>query len=244
MPRHDRSARDAARTGQPRRGAAPRQDRRDGPAPRQAWSDSSASREVRPDGRAGRPGRTDLAALRARLRGVVEPAAAAAGYDVEGLSVSRAGRRHVVRIMVDADGGVTLDEVAELSRDLSAALDAAEETGGDFGTGEYVLEVGSPGVDRPLTRPRHWRRAAGRMVTVRAGGQQVTGRVVAADERSVTLDVDRDQRVYPLAELGPGRVQIEFGRLDEFEDDGDGDVTDGPASDGRTADEEREEDEE
>ena len=104
--------------------------------------------------------------LRAQLRAVVEPVVGAAGYDLEDLTVSRAGRRSVVRVVVDRDGGIDLDAVADVSRLVSAALDAAEDRGREIFTGEYQLEVSSPGVDRPLTQPRHWRRNVGRLVKV------------------------------------------------------------------------------
>lgn len=174
---------------------------------------------TRPARTAASPPAADLAAHRARLHAVIAPVIEAAGYDLEELSVSRAGRRHLLRITVDADGGVSLDAVADLSRDISAALDTAEETGGDFGTGEYVLEVSSPGVDRPLRQPRHWRRNVGRLVEVPVGDGKVTGRVVAADDHGVTLDVDGQRHGYGYPELGAGRVQLEFGRLAEIDDD-------------------------
>ncbi|MEV0152259.1 ribosome maturation factor RimP [Micromonospora sp. NPDC050686] len=179
--------------------------------------------------RAGAP-RGDLGARRTRLREVIEPVVAEAGYDLEDLSVSRAGRRHVVRVIVDADGGINLDAVADVSRAVSAALDAAEEAGGDLVAGEYQLEVSSPGVDRPLTLPRHWRRNVGRLVkvTVRgaaglpeqraAGDRQLTGRVVEADDERVVLETDSGRAGHPYAALGPGRVQVEFSRLDEIDE--------------------------
>src|SRR5262245_37473385 len=122
---------------------------RDRAAAAQAGFDRSAARPVRPG--------VDLAALRNRLRPVIEPIVVAAGLDLDGLTLSRAGRRNVVRVTVDGDAGVGHDVLSELSRDLSAALDAAEEAGASFGTDPYILEVSSPGVDRPLTLPRHWR---------------------------------------------------------------------------------------
>lgn len=170
-------------------------------------------------GRARPPADTDIAARRALVRAVIEPVVAAAGYDLEEFAVSRAGRRHLVRVLVDGDGGVNLDEVADLSRDLSAALDEAERTRGELFAGEYVLEVGSPGVDRPLTHPRHWRRNVGRLVAVSAAGDRLTGRISTADEERVTLDVAGVPRQFGYAELGPGRVEIEFSRLDELSDD-------------------------
>lgn len=194
----------------------------------------AAARSAAGRGDRGGP-RTDLAARRARLRTVIEPVLTSAGYDLEELSVSRAGRRHVVRVIVDADSGVSLDDVADVSRAVSVALDRAEETGTELITGEYQLEVSSPGVDRPLTVPRHWRRSRGRLVRVTAAGRQVTGRVISADDEAVALDLDGEVRSWAYRELGPGRVQVEFNHLDpaddeELADDG-SDPVDGPADD-------------
>ncbi len=133
--------------------------------------------------------------------------------DLESVRVGSAGRRRLLRVVVDADGGVALDDIALISRDLSARLD---ETGA-MGETAYTLEVSSPGVDRPLTQPRHWRRAVGRLVRVPQdvpAGQAgpVEGRVIAAGETGVTLEVGGEHREFGYAGLGPGRVQVEFGR--------------------------------
>jgi ribosome maturation factor RimP len=131
------------------------------------------------------------------------PVVTAAGFDLEDVTVTAAGRRHVVRVVVDRDGGLDLDAVAEVSRVVSAALDDSNTTGET----PYTLEVTSPGVDRPLTQPRHWRRARGRLV--KAGA--VTGRVVDADDDRVRLDVgEGETRELTYAELGAGTVQVEF----------------------------------
>lgn len=226
-------------------------------------SGRSADRGFRPDHPQGRitggPMSGDVAAYRVRLRQVVEPVARDAGYDLEDLSVVRMGRRYVVRITVDRDGGVGLDAVADLARDISHRLDATEAADGEFIAGEYRLEVSSPGTDRPLTEPRHWRRNVGRLVTVRIGGQPVTGRVVAADDAGATLAVDGTETSYSFADLGRGRIEVEFGRLDDIDDDdliafsdgadddGDGDDFDAAGAevsrtaDARDADEEDEE---
>jgi len=166
--------------------------------------------------------RTDPVAT--RLAGLVAPVVEAAGYDLEELVVTPAGRRSIVRVVVDRDAGVTLDDVAEVSRAVSTALD---EHDGGFGSAPYVLEVTSPGVDRPLTEPRHWRRNTGRLVTVAVGpagsGEQVTARVLEVDGDGVTLAVEAKgkpgakkrpptRRQVPWQELGTGRVQVEFGR--------------------------------
>jgi len=184
--------------------------------------------------RAGdRPGRTgsvepagppplrpaELAALRERLRGLIDPVVAREGLDLEEITVSRLGRRYLVRVTVDADGGIGHDELSDVSRGVSAALDAAEERSGELTPGSYTLELSSPGVDRALTQPRHWHRNLGRLVSVRVDGRQVTGRVTATDERGVSLDVDGRQLHATFDELGPGRVQVEFTRLAELTDE-------------------------
>ena len=145
---------------------------------------------------------------------VLAPVVSATGHDLEDVSVSSAGRRSLVRVVVDADGGVDLDAVAEVSRVVSEALDA-DAPGGSAFAGPYVLEVTSPGVDRPLTEPRHWRRAVGRLVQVRIGGTDgdtVTGRVRSADGAGVQLEIDGTTREVGWDELGPGKVQVEFNR--------------------------------
>jgi ribosome maturation factor RimP len=116
---------------------------------------------------------------------------------------------------------VSLDDVAEISHAVSATLDADEA----MGATPYVLEVSSPGVDRPLTVPRHWRRAVKRLVKADLkDGTAVEGRIVATDETGVELDVDGAPRRIDYEDLTRGRVQVEFRRLDDAEDDGeDGD---------------------
>ena len=164
-----------------------------------------------------------MTALRPRLVQLLGPVVEGAGLDLEDVTVSPAGRRSVVRVVVDRDGGVPLDDVAEVSRVVSEALDeldAAEP--GALGT-SYVLEVSSPGVDRPLTAPRHWRRSTGRLVraVLREGGA-VTGRVRSADDGEdgeVVLDVDGSERSLAYAEVAKGLVQVEFSRDADAEEE-------------------------
>lgn len=148
---------------------------------------------------------------RAAVEELLSPVVVAAGLEIDAVTLAPAGRRRLLRVTVDADGGVSLDAVAEVSQAISAALDSSDV----MGTTPYVLEVSSPGVDRPLNEPRHWRRATGRLVRVGlADGHTVTGRVSAVDEQGVTLDVDAGGVSTPQrmlwAELGEGHVQVEF----------------------------------
>ncbi|TQS44887.1 ribosome maturation factor RimP [Cryptosporangium phraense] len=150
--------------------------------------------------------------MRSRIVALVEPVVNAAGYDLEEVSVNQAGRRTVVRVVVDADGGITLDDIAEVSRSVSAALDDDDDS---FGSSPYTLEVTSPGVDRPLTEPRHWRRNVGRLVKVSLGGRSLTARITAVDENGVHLTDDKGVQTASFAEVGPGKVQVEFARPKE-----------------------------
>jgi ribosome maturation factor RimP len=155
-----------------------------------------------------------------KLAGLIEPVIAAAGMDLESVRMTVAGKRRLLRIVVDSDHGVSLDDAADVSREVSALLDASNV----LGEVPYTLEVSSPGVDRPLTEPRHWRRARGRLVRVKVAGEgSVEGRVLAADADGVTLDLPGGERRFPHADMGAGSVQVEFGRipdaeLDDFSD--------------------------
>jgi ribosome maturation factor RimP len=151
-------------------------------------------------------------AARDLLRTVIEPLVDADGLDLEDLDVTLVGRRRRVRVVVDADGGVDLDRCAGLSRTISEALDRHDVVGDE----PYTLEVSSPGVSRPLSRPRHWRRNIGRLVQVTlSDGGKVTGRITDADDAAAVLDVDGERRAVPYDRVGKAKVQVEFHRGDD-----------------------------
>jgi len=141
----------------------------------------------------------------------------AAGCDLEGVTVSAAGRRSVVKIIVDSDAGLELDEVAALSRSVSGVLDAAP----GIGDAAYTLEVTTPGVDRPLTLPRHWRRARGRKVAVSLAQEKLSGRVGELTDGQVQLVLSArpapEVRAVVLAEVHSAVVKVEFSRPDPAE---------------------------
>ena len=157
------------------------------------------------------------------LRPVVGPVVERLGYDFEGLTVSVAGRRHVVRVVVDRDGGFGLDDMADISRALSTALEDDDSI-----PGSYVLEVSSPGVDRPLVEARHWRRNVGRLVAVTlSGNEEINGRIRTAEETGATLvdDATGVERTVAYADVGRALVQVELRRKrEEVGTDVDGDV--------------------
>ena len=154
-------------------------------------------------------------ATRDRIEEALVGPLAQKGLDVEAVEVTPAGKRRVLRVAVDQDGGVTLDDVADATRAISDVLDASEV----MGELPYTLEVTSRGVDRPLTLPRHWRRNADRLVKATlVDGTSVTGRITASDETSATLDVDGAPRVLAYADVDKALVQIEFNRKTDRSD--------------------------
>ncbi|KAB8187505.1 ribosome maturation factor RimP [Nonomuraea phyllanthi] len=156
------------------------------------------------------------ASPRDHLMKLLEPVVSAEGLDLEDVTVTQAGRRRLLRVVVDRDGGVSLDDVAEVSQAVSTALDDDDA----MGQSAYTLEVSSPGVDRPLTEPRHWRRAAKRLVKAEMrDGTVVEGRILAADESGVDLDVAGTARRLDYEGLTRGRVQVEFRRIDDVDGD-------------------------
>ncbi|MEW1698664.1 MULTISPECIES: ribosome maturation factor RimP [unclassified Streptomyces] len=157
-----------------------------------------------------------------RLRGLVEPLVHAKDLDLEEIEVSRAGRRGLVRIVVDSDEGVELDTCAELSRAISEKLDETDV----MGEGEYVLEVSSPGADRPLTEHRHYVRATGRLVKLQlAEDGELVARILAVDEDGLDLEVPGVKGRKPtarrvgFADVVRARVEIEFNRKDKKEEE-------------------------
>jgi ribosome maturation factor RimP len=151
-------------------------------------------------------------ATRDRIESQLRDPLASLGYDLEAVELSAAGKRSVLRIAVDKDGGVTMDDVAEATRAISDILDNSPV----MGERAYTLEVTSRGVDRPLTLPRHWRRNADRLVKASlidgGEGAEIIGRIGASDDEGVTLAVDGADRRVAYADIAKAKVQIEFNR--------------------------------
>lgn len=163
----------------------------------------------------------------ASLAALVGPAVEATGLYLESVTVAGESGHRTLQVVVDrfvGTAGLDLDEVAAVAATVSAALDGAGEDLPELGTEAYQLEVSTPGVDRPLTEPRHWRRNLGRMVAVApAGAAEITARIREADETGVVLvpvrpgakkgmpaKVGAPER-HGYDRLGPGRVRVELG---------------------------------
>ncbi|MGA4690093.1 MAG: ribosome maturation factor RimP [Rhodococcus sp. (in: high G+C Gram-positive bacteria)] len=145
-----------------------------------------------------------------RIVELVSDLLAREGYDLEDVVVTAAGKHSTVRLLVDSDAGLGLDEAARLSRIVSEAFDGVS----DFGESPYVLEVTSPGIGRPLTDPRHWRRAQGRKAKVELADETLVARIgeLVGDEIRLVLP-DRSGpvvRSVPLSEVRRAVVEVEF----------------------------------
>lgn len=158
------------------------------------------------------------------IEAVVGPVVEQCGLEVDRIEIASAGKRSVLRVYLDGDGpegrGPSLDEIADATRAVSAALDESDATG----NAPYTLEVSSRGVSRPLTEPKHFRRNVGRLVALTLADGSVTGRISAADD-GIDLDVDGAVRRVDLASISKAVVQAEL-RKDSPADDADAEGVD------------------
>ncbi|MFF9031964.1 ribosome maturation factor RimP [Streptomyces iakyrus] len=152
-----------------------------------------------------------------RLRGLLEPLVTSQGLDLEEIEVDSVGRKRVLRVVVDSDTGADLDQIADVSRVLSAKLDETDA----MGEGEYTLEVGTPGAERLLTEHRHYVRATERLVKFQlAEGGELVARILKVDDEGVDTEVPGVKGRKPTGrrlafdDIVRARVQVEFSRKD------------------------------
>jgi ribosome maturation factor RimP len=154
-----------------------------------------------------------------RLRELLEPPVLKAGAELQEITLTPAGKRRVLRVVVDAENDLDLDRIAEITRAVSTLLDAGEV----MGETPYQLEVSSPGAERPLNELRDWRRAAGRLAhVVLAEGGELTARIGESDEEGVDVVVQPVKgrgrpkpRRLSFSEIAGARIQVEFNRKDD-----------------------------
>ena len=173
-----------------------------------------SSSQSRPSG----SGKNTLSKQKEAVIEVLTPVVEAQGFFLEDVDLRAVGRRLVLRILVDTESGVNLDDVANASRLISDVMDEKDP----FDDEPYTLEVSSPGVDRPLTMPRHWTRNLGRLVAVTlTNSKQLTGRISSIDGDTVVLEFDNKGRKstqqIALADISKAVVQIEFSRVESAE---------------------------
>ncbi|MEU1197543.1 ribosome maturation factor RimP [Streptomyces sp. NPDC005813] len=157
-----------------------------------------------------------------RLRELLEPLVGSQGLDLEEIAVDSVGRKRVLRVVVDSDSGADLDQIADVSRALSAKLDETDA----MGEGEYTLEVGTPGAERELTEHRHYVRATDRLVKFQlTEGGELVARILKVDDDGLDVEVPGVKGRKPTArhlafeEVAKARVQVEFNRKNKNEEE-------------------------
>ncbi|WP_329221546.1 ribosome maturation factor RimP [Streptomyces sp. NBC_01485] len=165
-----------------------------------------------------------------RLRELLEPLVASQGLDLEEITVDSVGRKRVLSVVVDSDTGADLDQIADVSRALSAKLDETDA----MGEGEYTLEVGTPGAERALTEHRHYVRAVDRLVRFQLteGRDELVARILEVDDEGLGLEVPgvkgrkATARRLAFGDIDKARVQVEFNRKDKSDKHDDNDKRD------------------
>ena len=144
------------------------------------------------------------------LQELLAPVVAASGLELDSVTRTRSDAMPLLRVVVEAPigaDGIDSDTLADVSRAVSKALDAADPI-----DGEYLLEVSTPGAERELTKVGHWMRQIGRLVRIklRAGGY-VSGRVIDAGETSATIGVDGEATTIDYQDMKKARSRVDFG---------------------------------
>jgi ribosome maturation factor RimP len=152
--------------------------------------------------------------LALRVEELLEPEASANGFEL--VAVEQAGGRHVpvIRVLLDREGGVTIDDLASANEWVSAVLDESDAI-----SGPYTLEVSSPGIDRPLRRPSDYERFAGETATVKVrardhGRNTWTGKIERVEGDTVVLDVEGESVAVPFNDILKARLKgvVDFGK--------------------------------
>lgn len=145
------------------------------------------------------------------IRDAISPLVAEADLFLEALQISSAGKHRLIRILVDRldpQTPLSLDEVTAITKPISARLDELTE----LGERPFTLEVSSPGVDFPLTLPRHWTKNIGRLVSCALkSGEQLTGRIIDSDSAGATIESKKGvKQKLAFDEISRAQIEIEF----------------------------------
>jgi ribosome maturation factor RimP len=137
------------------------------------------------------------------ISAAVTPALSALGFYLEDVTITSAGRRSMLTIIVEGDTHLSLDQVTSATKAIGEIVESLQS----LGDTPFTLEVTSPGLDRPLTKPRHWRKNIDRLVkVVLLDGKEIKGRIKAASEDSATVD----QSEINFAEIKRASLEVEF----------------------------------
>ena len=137
------------------------------------------------------------------ISAAITPALSDLGFYLEDITITSAGRRSMLTVIVDGDTHLSLDQVTVATKAISEIVENIQS----LGQAPFTLEVTSPGLDRPLTKPRHWRKNIDRLVKiVLLDGKEIKGRVKDAAEISATVD----EQVVKFSDIKRATLEIEF----------------------------------
>ncbi|MEI7561847.1 MAG: ribosome maturation factor RimP [Actinomycetes bacterium] len=139
---------------------------------------------------------------------VITPAIESLGFYIEDINISSAGRRSMLTVIVDGDTHLSLDQVTVATKAISEIVENLPT----LGNNPFTLEVTSPGLDRPLTKPRHWRKNKDRLIKiVLTDGKEVSGRIKDSNEASATVD----EQVINFADIKRATLEVEFKQVNK-----------------------------
>jgi len=144
------------------------------------------------------------------LTELLTPAVTRAGFVLEEVTVTPVGKRRLVAVVVDCeDRNPSLDEVTVVSKEVSAILDSYTQ----MGEMPFTLEVTTPGIDRPLTLGRHWKKNIGRLVKITPKtGEKYIGRIASVKDNAVTIEIKGKESEISFAEISRAQIEVEFNR--------------------------------
>jgi ribosome maturation factor RimP len=138
-----------------------------------------------------------------QIAAAIAPIIEATGNFLEDVTITSAGKHRILTVVVDSEKHLTLDEVTSVTKELSEVVENLSEIG-DL---PFTLEVTSPGVDRPLTLPRHWRKNLGRLINITlSDGSKVAGRIGESTESDVLID----EAKVNFVDIKKATIEIEF----------------------------------
>lgn len=143
------------------------------------------------------------------LAELLDPVVSAFSFDLDDIEITKSGGQRILDVTIDGDSGVNLDEVAEVSRAISEFLDNSDAMGNE----PYVLEVGTRGVTKPLTKPVHWARNVGRLVNLAGDAINAVGRIVEFNDPDVTLEIKGKLRTISIREISRAHIEVEFKKM-------------------------------
>lgn len=149
------------------------------------------------------------------LAELLDPVVSSFSFDLDDIEITKSGGQRILDVTIDGDSGVNLDEVAEVSRAISEFLDHSDAMGNE----PYVLEVGTRGVTKPLTKPVHWARNVGRLVNVAGDAINAVGRIIEFSEPDVTLDIKGKLRTLSIKEISRAHIEVEFKKMPRVDDE-------------------------